>query len=201
MRIQKGLFFIVTITIYFLSLYGFSQVNAQGKGEYKGKRVMVIYWQKGSETPPREDQAVDAACAAIKEQFGRNKFLVVKEPLVSQEKASEDYFLNLAQNEDADILILFNLIYWIDKNTIFGFPKAYVNVMAAAYDVRRKTFFCCAEEEETERAITSVLALRNAGWEAGWDAASTLVSRIKRQFIFIKKEEEEITAVSPSPGQ
>jgi hypothetical protein len=184
---DKALFIFV---IYFLIFYGASQVMAQGKGEYKGKRVMVIYWQRGNDTPPRENQAVDAACAAIKEQFGRNHFIVVKEPLVSQDKASEDYFLNLAQAEDADILVLFDLVAWVDENTAFGIPKAYVNVMAAAYDVRRKAFFCRSEEEETERAISSVLALREAGEEAGWDAGSNLVSRIKRKFVFIKKAEE-----------
>jgi hypothetical protein len=162
---------------------------AQGRGEYKGKRVMVVYWQRGNDAPPREHQAVDAACAAIKEQFGKNQFVVVKEPLVSREKASEDYFLNVAQAEDADILVLFNLVVWVDENTAFGFPKAYVNVMAAAYDARKKTFFCRAEEKETERASTAILALRDAGNEAGWDAASYLVNRIKKKFIFTKKEE------------
>jgi len=179
---------IILINI-FICLCGSSLIMAQGKGEYKGKRVMVIYWQKGSDALPRESQAVDGACAAIKEQFGKNQFVVVKEPLVSQENVSEDYFLNLAQAEDADLLVLFNLVAWVDENTAFGFPKAYVNVIAAAYDVRKKTFFCRSEEEETKRAVTPVLALRKAGKEAGWDAASCLISRIKRKFVFIKEEE------------
>jgi len=187
---------IIFIILTFLySVCGTSQVIAQGRGEYKGKKVMVIYWQKNNEAPPRDHQAVDAACAAIREQFGRNQFVVVKEPVVSQEKASEEYFLNLAQGEDADILVLFNLVAWVDDNTAFGFPKAYVNVMAAAYDARRKTFFCRSEEKETERSTTSALALRDAGEEAGWDATSYLVSRIKRKFVFIKKEAPAL----PSP--
>ena len=180
---------LVILIISSLSLWWSTQIMAQGKGEYKNKRVMVIYWQRGNDAPTREHQAVDAACAAIKEQFGKNQFVVVKEPLVSQEKASEEYFLNSAQAEDADILVLFDLVAWVDENTAFGFPKAYVNVMAAAYDSRKKTFFCRSEEKETEMATTPVLALRDAGKEAGWDAASCLVSRIKRKFAFIKKEE------------
>ena len=156
---------------------------------------MVFDWQKGNETPPCEHQAVDAASAVIKGQFGKKQFVVVKEPVVSQEKASEEYFLSLAQGEDADILVLFNLVAWVDENTAFGFPKAYVNVMAAAYDARRKTFFCRSEEKETERSTTSSLALRHAGEEAGWDAASYLVSRIKRKFVFIKQEAPAL----PSP--
>jgi hypothetical protein len=150
---------------------------------------MVIYWQKGGDSPPREDQAVDAACAAIRENFGKNQFVVVREPVVSREKASEDYFLTLAQGEDADILVLFNLVYSVDENTVSGSPKACVHVMAAAYDARIKTFFCRSEERDTESGTTPDLALREAGGDAGWDASSYLVRRIKGKFVFIKKEE------------
>jgi hypothetical protein len=182
-------FIIFSSLFLFCYVWGSTKAIAQGKGEYKGKRVMVVYWQKGNDSPLREDQAVDAASIAIRENFGRNQFVVVKEPVVSQEKASEEYFLNLAQGEDADILVLFNLVSSVDENTAFGSPKAYIDVTAAAYDARRKTFFCGSEERDTESGPTPVLALRDAGKNAGWDAASDIISRIKRKFIFVKREQ------------
>ena len=151
---------------------------AEEENAAEGKKVLVIYWQKGKERPPREDQAVDAAVAGMRAGFVKHKLVVLKEPVVEREPTSEEYFLNLAHGADADILVLFGVIHSIDKYTAFGCPRAHVNVGAIVLDAKRDVFVAEAEQPGSACCASSALSLRKAGEEAGMDAARCLVKQI-----------------------
>ena len=151
---------------------------AEEKGAAEGKKVLVIYWQKGKESPPREDHAADAAVAGLRAGFVKHKLVVLKEPVVDREQASEEYFLYLAHGAEADILVLFGVVRSIDTSTVFGCPKAHVNVGAIALNAKRDVFIAQTEQTGSACCASSALSLRKAGEEAGLDAAQHLVKQI-----------------------